>query len=126
VELEKQIDCQTPIEYHQLYAQLKEELLRGERTYFTKEEERKIQLNNRPYYSSVPELEAFHRHYRMASQTDEGAEFMTSSEIYKRLQRSERAVMRGATANRFARLLTELGEKVHTNLGNGYYVKLKD
>jgi hypothetical protein len=126
VELEKQIDCQTPIEYSQLYAQLKEELLRGERTYFTKEEERKIQLNNRPYYSSVPELEAFHRHYRMASQTDEGAEFMTSSEIYKRLQRSERAVMRGATANRFARLLTELGEKVHTNLGNGYYVKLKD
>jgi predicted P-loop ATPase len=126
VELEKPIDCQTPIEYPQLYAQLKEELLRGERTYFTKEEERKIQLNNRPYYSSVPELEAFHRHYRMASQTDEGAEFMTSSEIYKRLQRSERAVMRGATANRFARLLTELGEKVHTNLGNGYYVKLKD
>jgi hypothetical protein len=62
----------------------------------------------------------------MASQTDEGAEFMTSSEIYKRLQRSERAVMRGATANRFARLLPELGEKVHTNLGNGYYVKLKD
>jgi hypothetical protein len=125
VELDKQIDCETPIEYAQLYAQLKEEVLRGERTYFTKMEEREIQLNNRIYYRSVPEIEAFHRHFRMASQADEGAEFMTASEIFKRLQRSERSVMRGVTPAKLARQLPEIGERVHQNLCNGYYVVTK-
>jgi hypothetical protein len=125
VELDKQIDCETPIEYAQLYAQLKEEVLRGERTYFTKMEEREIQLNNRIYYRSVPEIEAFHRHFRMASAGDEGAEFMTASEIFKRLQRSERSVMRGVTPAKLARQLPEIGERVHQNLCNGYYVITK-
>jgi hypothetical protein len=125
VELDKQIDCETPIEYAQLYAQLKEEVLRGERTYFTKMEEREIQLNNRIYYRSVPEIEAFHRHFRMASAGDEGAEFMTASEIFKRLQRSERSVMRGVTPAKLARQLPEIGERVHQNLCNGYYVIMK-
>jgi hypothetical protein len=125
VELDKQIDCETPIEYAQLYAQLKEEVLRGERTYFTKMEEREIQLNNRIYYRSVPEIEAFHRHFRMASAGDDGAEFMTASEIFKRLQRSERTVMRGVTPAKLARQLPEIGERVHQNLCNGYYVITK-
>jgi predicted P-loop ATPase len=122
IELQKQIDCETPIEYAQLYAQLKEEVLSGERTYFTKEEEREIQQNNRLYYRSVPEIEAFHRHFRMASQADEGAEFMTASEIYKRMQKSEKAVMRGVTPAKLARILPEIGARVHQNLCNGYYV----
>jgi hypothetical protein len=126
IELQKQIDCETPIEYAQLYAQLKEEVLSGERTYFTKEEEREIQQNNRLYYRSVPEIEAFHRHFRMASQADEGAEFMTASEIFKRLQKSEKAVMRGVTPARFARLLPEIGMRVRHNLCNGYYVVAKE
>jgi hypothetical protein len=122
VELEKEIDCETPIEYEQLYAQLKAELMCGERTYFTKEEERQIQQNNRPYYQCNPDAEAFHRHFRMAQRADEGAEFMTASVIYTRLKRSEKAVMRGISVNKFARLLPELGQKVHTTLGNGYYI----
>jgi predicted P-loop ATPase len=122
VELEKEIDCETPIEYEQMYAQLKAELMSGERTYFTKEEERQIQQNNRPYYQCNPESEAFHRHFRMAQRTDEGAQFMTASEIYTRLKKSEKAVMRGISVNKFARLLPELGQKVHTSLGNGYYI----
>jgi predicted P-loop ATPase len=122
VELEKEIDCETPIEYAQLYAQLKAELISGERTYFTKEEEREIQQNNRPYYRSNPEEEAFHRHFRMAKRTDKGAEFMTANEIFTRLKREEKAVMRGVTAAKMAHLLPELGQRVHTNLGNGYYV----
>jgi hypothetical protein len=126
IELQKQIDCETPIEYAQLYAQLKEEVLSGERTYFTKEEEREIQQNNRLYYRSVPEIEAFHRHFRMASQADEGAEFMTASEIYKRMQKSEKAVMRGVTPAKLARILPEIGARVHQNLCNGYYVIVKD
>jgi predicted P-loop ATPase len=125
VELQKQIDCETPIEYPQLYAQLKEEVLGGERTYFTKEEEREIQQSNRLYYRSSPEIEAFHRHFRMASHGDEGAEFLTASEIFKRLQKRERAVMRGVTPAKLARLLPDIGTKVRQNLCNGYYVVAK-
>jgi hypothetical protein len=47
---------------------------------------------------------------------------MTASEIYTRLKKSEKAVMRGISVNKFARLLPELGQKVHTSLGNGYYI----
>jgi hypothetical protein len=61
----------------------------------------------------------------MASQADEGAEFMTASEIFKRLQRSERSVMRGVTPAKLARQLPEIGERVHQNLCNGYYVIMK-
>jgi hypothetical protein len=62
----------------------------------------------------------------MASQADEGAEFMTASEIFKRLQKSEKAVMRGVTPAKFARLLPEIGMRVRHNLCNGYYVVAKD
>jgi hypothetical protein len=61
----------------------------------------------------------------MAQRTDDGAKFMTASEIYTCLKRSEKAVMRGITVNKFARLLPELGQKVHTTLGNGYYVVME-
>jgi predicted P-loop ATPase len=126
IELEKEIDCETPIDYAQLYAQLKEELLSGERTYFTKDEEREIQQNNRTYYQSSPAEEAFNRHFRMASRTDADAVFMTASEIYKRLQESEKKVMQGITAAKFARLLSGIGQTVHTKLANGYYIVQTD
>jgi predicted P-loop ATPase len=126
IELEKEIDCETPIDYAQLYAQLKEELLSGERAYFTKDEEREIQQNNRTYYQSSPAEEAFNRHFRMASRTDADAVFMTASEIYKRLQESEKKVMQGITAAKFARLLSGIGQTVHTKLANGYYIVQTD
>ncbi|WP_270535687.1 VapE domain-containing protein, partial [Phocaeicola massiliensis] len=43
VSLEHAIDCVTPVEHEQLYAQLKAELLSGERSWFNKEEEQAIQ-----------------------------------------------------------------------------------
>ena len=43
VSLEHAIDCVTPVEHEQLYAQLKAELLSGERGWFNKEEEQAIQ-----------------------------------------------------------------------------------
>jgi hypothetical protein len=58
----------------------------------------------------------------MASRTDADAVFMTAGEIYKRLQDSEKKVMQGITAAKFARLLSGIGHTVHTKLANGYYV----
>ncbi len=43
VEVEHPIDCTTPIEYAQLYAQLKHELEQGTRSWFSKQEEAEIQ-----------------------------------------------------------------------------------
>jgi predicted P-loop ATPase len=122
VEVNEQIDCETLIEYEQLYAQLKEEVLGGERTYFNKEEEAKIQANNRAYYRSSVEEEALFRHFRFADKDEEGAVFMNATDIFKALKKEEGSVLRGVTAHAFCRLLPALGKRVHTKWGNGYYV----
>jgi predicted P-loop ATPase len=122
VEVNELIDCETPIEYEQLYAQLKEEVLSGERTYFNKEEEAKIQANNRAYYRSSVEEEALFRHFRFADKDEEGAVFMNATDIFKALKKEEGSVLRGVTAHAFCRLLPALGKRVHTKWGNGYYV----
>jgi predicted P-loop ATPase len=122
VEVNELIDCETPIEYEQLYAQLKEEVLSGERTYFNKEEEAKIQANNRAYYRSSVEEEALFRHFRFADKDEEGAVFMNATDIFKALKKEEGSVLRGITAHAFCRLLPALGKRVHTKWGNGYYV----
>jgi predicted P-loop ATPase len=122
VEVNELIDCETPIEYEQLYAQLKEEVLSGERTYFNKEEEAKIQANNRAYYRSSVEEEALFRHFRFADKDEEGAVFMNATDIFKVLKKEEDSVLRGVTAHAFCRMLPALGKRVHTKWGNGYYV----
>ena len=49
VEIEGNIDFQTPIDYPQLYAQLVEEVARGERYWLTKEEEQALMRHNLQY-----------------------------------------------------------------------------
>jgi hypothetical protein len=52
------------IAYEQLYAQLKHEILVGERYWFSEEEEAEIQENNQTFYRTTPLEELFHRVYR--------------------------------------------------------------
>ena len=59
VSLKHAIDCTTSVEHKQLYAQLKTELLSGERSWFNKEEEQTIQQHNALFYKHVPEEEVF-------------------------------------------------------------------
>jgi predicted P-loop ATPase len=123
VELEHEIDCETPIDYPQLYAQLKEELTElGERHYFSKAEEAQIQKNNRKYYHTSVEEEAFYRHFRFAQKGDEGAQFLTASAIYKQLVKDEGSVLSGISAYKFSCLLSKIGDRVDTKYCNGYYV----
>ena len=56
--MEKQIDC-SPIDYLQLYAQLKKELEDGKRYWLTKEEEMEIQEHNQNFYKQSTEEEVF-------------------------------------------------------------------
>ena len=124
VSLEHAIDCITPVEYEQLYAQLKAELLSGERSWFNKEEEQAIQQHNALFYKHIPEEEVFRLCFRFATQEDHPQEVLTLSatQLFERMKSAHPSVMRGMTAYSLSRILPQLGERVHTAKGNVYRV----
>ena len=121
VELSHAIDC-SPINHDQLYAQLKEELILGERYWFSKEEEKEIQAANQSFYRSTPDEEVFHSCFRFAEPEEEGARLMTAADIYQVMKKRNPAAMRGTTCNTLSRMLPAMGERVHTRYCNGYWV----
>ena len=124
ISLEHAIDCVTPVEHEQLYAQLKAELLSGERSWFNKEEEQAIQQHNALFYKHIPEEEVFRLCFRFATQEDHPQEVLTLSatQLFERMKSAHPSVMRGMTAYSLSRILPQLGERVHTAKGNVYRV----
>ena len=124
VSLEHAIDCVTPVEHEQLYAQLKAELLSGERSWFNKEEEQAIQQHNALFYKHIPEEEVFRLCFRFATQEDHPQEVLTLSatQLFERMKSAHPSVMRGMTAYSLSRIMPRLGERVHTAKGNVYRV----
>ena len=139
VKLEHPIDCTVPVEHSQLYAQLKEELERGERYWFTKEEEEQIQRNNALFYKYIPEEEIFRSVFRFATDEEWNAYASASayntakadtpevlqlnaSQIFEAMKQHSPAAMRGMTAYSLSRVLPQLGERLHTMKGNVYRV----
>ena len=124
VSLEHAIDCVTPVEYEQLYAQLKAELLSGERSWFNKEEEQAIQQHNALFYKHIPEEEVFRLCFRFATEADHPQEVLTLSatQLFERMKSAHPSVMRGMTAYSLSRIMPQLGERVHTAKGNVYRV----
>ena len=124
VSLEHAIDCVTPVEHEQLYAQLKAELLSGERSWFNKEEEQAIQQHNALFYKHIPEEEVFRLCFRFATKEDHPQEVLTLSatQLFERMKSAHPSVMRGMTAYTLSRILPQLPERVHTAKGNVYRV----
>ena len=124
VSLEHAIDCVTPVEHEQLYAQLKAELLSGKRSWFNKEEEQAIQQHNALFYKHIPEEEVFRLCFRFATQEDHPQKVLTLSatQLFERMKSAHPSVMRGMTAYSLSRILPQLGERVHTAKGNVYRV----
>ena len=124
VSLEHAIDCVTPVEHEQLYAQLKAELLSGERSWFNKEEEQAIQQHNALFYKHIPEEEVFRLCFRFATEEDHPQEVLTLSatQLFERMKSAHPSVMRGMPAYSLSRILPRLGERVHTAKGNVYRV----
>ena len=124
VSLEHAIDCTTPVEHEQLYAQLKAELLSGERSWFNKEEEQAIQQHNALFYKHIPEEEVFRLCFRFATQEDHPQKVLTLSatQLFERMKSAHPSAMRGMTAYSLSRILPQLGERVHTAKGNVYRV----
>ena len=107
VEVEHAIDCTTPIDYAQLYAQLLHELNNGERCWFSKAEEAEIQAANRPFYRVTPAEELISSCFAFAEAGEHPA------------------ALKDCSCTSFSRLLAQLGQRVHTRYGNGYWVKRK-
>lgn len=121
VEVKKKIDCTLP-DYAQLYAQLKTELLGGERYWFTSEEEKKIQDYNRIFYKCSPEQDVFFRCFRLPSEGEEGVQ-LSSTEIFCLLQKKFPAAFRNSNVINMGRMLMSLGvERVRTRQGSSYRV----
>ena len=121
VEVKGKIDCTRP-DYAQLYAQLKAELLAGERYWFTSEEEQAIQQNNRLFYKHSPEEDVFFRCFRLPEEGEEGV-LLSPTEIFCRLQKRFPAAFRGSNASRMGKVLTALGvERIRTKYGTSYRV----
>ncbi|MBQ7512505.1 MAG: hypothetical protein IJU11_07150 [Prevotella sp.] len=84
------IDFQTPIEYDQLYAQLKQEIANGERYWLTKDEEHQLMLSNLRFQrlNGLGEmlLSLFQR-----PEGDEEGQWLTLPEISARLKQTFRS-----------------------------------
>ena len=121
VEVTHQIDCTKP-DYAQLYAQLKAELLAGERYWFTSEEEKEIQANNQAFYKHSPEQELFFKCFRIPSAEEEGIR-LSSTDIFCRLQKRFPAAFRGRSVSNMGRILLAMGvERTRTREGSFYRV----
>lgn len=123
VTVESAID-NSPIHHAQLYAQLKQEVLRGERCYLTRDEEREIEENNQNYYHLNPEADLFLKYFAVPAPDDSYQE-LTASDIFTHLQRRNPVALRGCNVHNFGHTLLQLGvERHHTDKGNLYRVKV--
>lgn len=125
VEVDRPIDCETPIDYSQLYAQLKHEITQGERTWFNKDEEAEIQQANQAFYRIAPAEELLANCFELCEADDEGAHLRSAAEIYSALRKRYPAAMRDCTPLSFSKLMAQIGKRVHTKYGNGYWVRSK-
>ena len=126
IEVEKPIDC-SPIDYTQLYAQLKFELESGKRYWLSKEEEEEIQLHNRAFYRHSPEEEAFFKVFALPKDGEPCTELM-SVDIHRILLKRFPILMRGVKPTKIGRIMTKVGAtRIHTDKGNVYELTfLKD
>lgn len=119
VEINHYID-RTPVAHDQLYAQLKAELQRGERSWLTPDEEAEIAENNKAFYRSKPEEEVLLKCFKAPAEGDNIIE-LSADEIYNHLNARYPKVMQSTTPKAMSRLLIGIGiHPRHTNVGNRY------
>ena len=123
IEVEKPIDC-SPIDYTQLYAQLKWELEAGKRYWLSKEEELEIQEHNRAFYRHSPEEEAFYKVFALPKEGEPSFE-LTATDIFNRLQKRFPVLFRSVNPKHFGKVMTKVGaKKEHTMYGSVYKLAL--
>ena len=123
IEVEKPIDC-SPIDYPQLYAQLKHELESGKRYWLTKEEELEIQEHNQEFYKHSTEEEVFFKVFRLPIENEPSVKMM-ATDIFNVLQKRYPVLMRGTDVRQFGKVLRHIGlKKTRSKMGSVYEVVL--
>ena len=121
VEVEGPIDCEQ-LDMTQIYAQLKAELIDGQRYWFTHEEELEIQEHNKQFYRLMPEEEIFRAHFR-SPKGAESFQLLSLVQIIEVLRKHHKGMMSNVNLNKFGGALLAAGvERVHTYEGNRYKV----
>ena len=121
VEVTKMISNEC-IDHKQLYAQLKQEVLNGERDYLNKEEEKEVQRRNKAYYRQSPLEDVFHACFRQPEPEEEG-QWFTAAEIFRFMIKRNASALRGISAKHLSFRLIAMGFKPkHTMHGNCYHV----
>ena len=114
------------LEHKQLYAQLKQEVMNGERDYLTKEEERELQQRNKRFYRQSLLEDVFFDCFHAPVGEEEGRWF-TAAQLFQIMVKRNASALRGITAKQLSHHLQGLGLKYkHTNHGNYYLVVLED
>lgn len=122
VEVRGKINCEG-MEHDQIYAQLKNELQKGERHWFTDSEEEAIMRSNEAFYKRPIEEDVFHACFRAACPGDLNVRFLSAASIFQILKEKNPEAMRGVAASNFGKVLTALHiERKHTRYGNLYQV----
>lgn len=126
VEVKEKIDCSTPIEHDQLYAQLKSELASGERYWFTSQEEQAIQAHNLGFTHTPPEAEVFHRCFRLPH-VDEVCTSFSATQVFNHLRKRFPAVMRGVTPSSMGKVLVAVGaQRTRVATGSVYRLVMRE
>lgn len=110
------------IDHRQLYAQLLEEVERGERYYFTKEEEAEMQRTNERYYRLTPLEQLVCQFFRVPAEGEEGQQ-LSASQLMTQLSPHAPSLLRSVSETSFGKMLRRLGfQKDHLHSGNYYSV----
>jgi len=119
IEIENELDC-SPIDHKQLFSQLRHEILNGERTYLTRDEEVAIERLNKQYERVSVEYEIFSKCYRVPEEGEDYIE-LSSSEIVNTMKRRYPHVTQGLKPKALASQLNAMGIKPeHTRTGNKF------
>ena len=125
VEVQRPIDC-TGIEHDMIFAQLKEELARGERYWFSTEEETELQAHNMDFYRINPTEDIIRRRFRIPA-PGETPVLMALEEVMELIRKGNRYALRGVSTQAFARALLAAGfTRRHTREGNRYEIMVRD
>lgn len=112
VDVKQKINCSTPINHAQLFAQLIAELEAGEPTWFTKREERQIERNNANYYRLTPLQATLLTHYRTPEEADlaeaQEVQEVTSSELFRTISRRHPTLVAGMRVAEFGKQVASL------------------
>ena len=124
VEVQRPIDC-TGIEHDMIFAQLKEELARGERYWFNADEEAELQAHNMDFYRINPTEDIIRRRFRIPA-PGETPVLMALEEVMELIRKGNRYALRGVSTQAFARALLAAGfTRRHTREGNRYEVAVR-